>query len=105
MPMLDPALQEQHQQSMQQGLEEAVREHAADGQIVSRAVPGSASAAIDRVASEMSAELIIVGASRHGTVGRQFLGTTAGRVIREARTGAGPAGATRLTRPAGSARQ
>jgi nucleotide-binding universal stress UspA family protein len=84
MPVLDPAMQEQSQQAMQQGLEEAVREHPVDGGVVCRAIAGSASSAIDRVADAVSADLIIVGATRHGAVGRQFLGTTAGRVIREA---------------------
>ncbi len=84
MPVLDPAMQQQYQQAMHQGLEEAVREHAGDEQVVCRATSGSASAVIDRVASEVAADLIIVGATRHGAVGRQFLGTTAGRVIREA---------------------
>lgn len=89
MPVLDPVMQQQYQQAVQNGLEEAVREHAGDGQVgdgqvVCRAISGSASAAIGRVASEVAAELIVVGATRHGPVGRQFLGTTAGRVIREA---------------------
>lgn len=84
MPVMDPAVQQQYQHAIQQGLDDAVREHAARARVVCRAMPGSASAAIDRIASEVAAELIIVGATRHGAVGRQFLGSTAGRVIREA---------------------
>lgn len=84
MPVLNPAIQRDYHRGVWEGLEDAVREHSAGTPVVPHAVSGPASTAINRVAEGVRADLIIIGATRHGALGRQFLGTTAGRVIREA---------------------
>lgn len=50
--------------------------------IRSRAVAGTPEQAINAVAEEVDADLVIVGATRLGRVGRFLLGTTAQRVVR-----------------------
>ena len=47
-----------------------------------RVVAGDPSAEISRVAEEVGADLILVGVSRHGAIGRLFFGSTTNRVIR-----------------------
>lgn len=48
------------------------------------AIPGSPASAIHDVAREFDAALLLVGATRRGTVGKAILGTTAQRVMRGA---------------------
>jgi diguanylate cyclase (GGDEF)-like protein len=52
--------------------------------VVCHTLGGNASWAINRVAEEVGADLIVVGATRHGTLARTILGTTGQRVLRSA---------------------
>ncbi|MBR9989820.1 MAG: universal stress protein [Gemmatimonadetes bacterium] len=54
------------------------------GAVTCRAVPAPPAMAVLNVASEVEADLIIVGGTRHGAVARALLGTTAQRVLRGA---------------------
>jgi nucleotide-binding universal stress UspA family protein len=83
-PPLDPAYLSDYRQDVQDQLEAHVRESATGVRVVCRAVPGVGYSAVGEVAKEVGADLLVVGATRHGRVGRLFLGTTAGRVIRDA---------------------
>lgn len=57
------------------------------GELVScRALAGPAYAALVEVADEADADVLLVGASHRGRVERFFLGTTAGRTLRQSRT-------------------
>lgn len=65
-------------------LEAQVKEVAGDVETRCHVLPVPADSAIIRVAEEVDADLIVVGATRRGTLSRTLLGTTAGRVIRAA---------------------
>lgn len=70
--------------AVQRRLEAEVAGLAGTQPVQVRAVAGPADAAIVEVAEEVSADLIIVGATQRGAVSRTLLGTTAGRVLRGA---------------------
>jgi nucleotide-binding universal stress UspA family protein len=50
----------------------------------SRVVTGDPAAAISRVAAEVDADLLLIGATSRGAIGRLVFGLTAARVIRTA---------------------
>jgi nucleotide-binding universal stress UspA family protein len=58
----------------------------ATGRIVCRALAGTADRRLLEVAEETGADLLVLGATRRGTLAGALLGTTAGRVLRGART-------------------
>lgn len=66
-------------------LEARVRAATADPRVHARAVAGPAPDALLRAVGETGAQLLVVGATRHGPLERAFLGTTAERVVRGAR--------------------
>lgn len=66
----------------QDRLERMVHGSVSSDRIRCRAVAGTPEQAITRVAGEVRADLVIVGATRLGRVGRFLLGTTAQRVVR-----------------------
>lgn len=63
-------------------LEASVRKTSDGVRLPCRALPGPADLAILDIAEEVGAELVIVGATRHGALARSLLGTTAQRVLR-----------------------
>ena len=65
-------------------LEAQIETVAGGAQILPRTVAGPADMAVVEVAEEVGAGLIIVGATERGAVSRTLLGTTAGRVVRNA---------------------
>jgi nucleotide-binding universal stress UspA family protein len=65
-------------------MEAQVRKLATDARVELRAVPVPADLAIIQVAEETNAELIVVGATRHGKLASTLLGTSAQRVVRAA---------------------
>ena len=77
-------LKEVHRR-VQQLLEEQVRQLPIRENVECRAVPVPAAMAVLDTAREVDADLIIVGATRHGAVARAIVGTTAQRVLRRAR--------------------
>jgi nucleotide-binding universal stress UspA family protein len=52
--------------------------------VICHTLGGAAAWAVNRVAEEVHADLIVVGATRHGTLARTILGTTGQRVLRSA---------------------
>jgi nucleotide-binding universal stress UspA family protein len=72
------------QEAVLRRMEAQVRELAPDARVELRAVPFPADLAIIQVAEETNAELIVVGATRHGKLASTFLGATAQRVVRAA---------------------
>ena len=81
MPTLDPAIQRDYQRAVREELLDAVQEYSARVALVPHAVSASASTAVGRVAEQVGADLILVGANRHGPEARRFLGTMAERII------------------------
>ena len=65
-------------------LEAQIRAVAGGAEVRPRTVAGPADMALTAVAEEVGAGLIIVGATERGAVSRTLLGTTAGRVVRNA---------------------
>jgi nucleotide-binding universal stress UspA family protein len=66
-------------------LDDVVSELGGGSRIVPHVVAGAAHAEIARVAGEVAADLILVGATRSGRVGRALFGTTAARTLRTAK--------------------
>jgi nucleotide-binding universal stress UspA family protein len=54
------------------------------GSTTCRVVAGSPAESLRWVGEQVGADLLVVGASHHGSLGQRFLGTTAGRVLRQA---------------------
>ena len=80
-----PEFAARHTAGLQARLDSLTRELAADvGAVSGRAVPGVASGVLCEVAAAVQADLLLVGATRRGTMSRNILGTTAERVIRGA---------------------
>lgn len=69
----------------QSRLEASVRKASEGLRIPCRALPGPADLAILDIGDEVGADLVIVGATRHGALPRSLLGTTAQRVLRASR--------------------
>lgn len=65
-----------------QKLEEAAHKLPGGEEAVCHVVPGKPVAALVRVATEVEADLLVVGAARRSRLGRAILGTTAERVLR-----------------------
>jgi nucleotide-binding universal stress UspA family protein len=84
MSVFGPAAIEDIHRRVQGLLEEQIRTLSASDRITSRAVPVPAAMAVVDAAADVGADLIIVGATRHGTVARAVLGSTAQRVLRTA---------------------
>jgi nucleotide-binding universal stress UspA family protein len=83
--VFNPELIEEIRDEMRSLMETQVGKVSGDVQIDSRAAPTPADRAILEVAEEVGADLIVVGATRRGTLARTILGTTAQRVVRAAR--------------------
>lgn len=81
--MIDPAGPVQYGELVLRRLEFAVRDLFPDDGVVCHAEPGSAAAALQRTAAAVEADLVLVGATRHGRAGQVVLGTTARRVVRK----------------------
>jgi nucleotide-binding universal stress UspA family protein len=83
--VFSPEAIEEIREEVQSRLEAQVRQVSANARIHCRAASVPADRAILDVAEEVKADLIIVGATRRGTLARTILGTTAQRVVRGAR--------------------
>lgn len=86
MEVFSPETLREIEQRAQAQLEAEVRQVSSNDRISCHAVPMPADAAILGVAEEVGGDLVIVGATRRGKLGRAILGTTAQRVVRAART-------------------
>ncbi|MEX2571100.1 MAG: universal stress protein [Gemmatimonadota bacterium] len=75
------AVQQIHE-GVQARLEGEVRKISESDRIVCRAVPAPADGAILKVVEDVGADLVMVGATRRGAIGRKILGTTAQRISR-----------------------
>jgi nucleotide-binding universal stress UspA family protein len=80
--IFDPDVIRQIEEDARSRLEAQVRKISGGEHVECRVVSGSAEVAILAVAKEMEADLVIVGATRRGTLTRTILGTTAQRVVR-----------------------
>ena len=80
--ILRPEVLAQHEQGLTARLEAQLHRHAAKERMVCHVLPGPADRAITRMARQVGAELLVVGATRKGTLARTILGTTAQRVLR-----------------------
>lgn len=78
----DPQVLEAAQQAVQRRLEDQVAALVASRGVSCRTVAMPADAALLQTAEEVEADLIVVGATTHGSISRSVLGTTAGRVLR-----------------------
>lgn len=86
MSVFGPDAQKEIHRGVQQLLEEQIRKLSTSESVRCRAVPVPAATAVLDTAREVAADLIIVGATRHGPVARAIVGTTAQRVLRRARS-------------------
>jgi nucleotide-binding universal stress UspA family protein len=75
---------ERHRDEMRGRLEALVARSTLDESVRCHAIAGPAAPAVREIAKREQADLIIVGATRHGSVSRVLLGTTAQRVLRGA---------------------
>src|SRR5690606_15643580 len=82
--VFDPEVVRRIQDAARTLLEEQVRRITDSDRIVCRAVSVPADGAVLDVAEEVGADLVMVGATRRGTLARTILGTTAQRVVRAA---------------------
>jgi nucleotide-binding universal stress UspA family protein len=80
--VFDPDLVRQIAEGVQAQLEAQVHRLSASERIYCRAVAGPPDMALLEVAEAEGADLIVVGATRRGAIGRALLGTTAQRVVR-----------------------
>ncbi len=71
-----------YREAVQTRLEELARSEGALEGTVYHVIPGAAADAIHTVAEEADADLVLVGATRRGRLGKLLLGTTAQRVLR-----------------------
>ncbi|HSK20924.1 MAG TPA: universal stress protein [Longimicrobiales bacterium] len=85
MSVFGPDARKEVHRGVQQLLEEQIRKLSPSQSVRCRAVPVPAATAVLDMAREVAADLIIVGATRHGPVARAIVGTTAQRVLRRAR--------------------
>lgn len=75
---------ESHAAGVRAQLEEFAARHGASEHVKSHAVVAPPAEAIREIADRVDADLVLVGATRHGRLGRLLLGTTAQRVLRGA---------------------
>jgi nucleotide-binding universal stress UspA family protein len=78
-----PAI-ETYADTLRARLQRAVAEHSTTVRVGYHAIAAPPATAIRDMAEELRADLVIVGATRHGNVSRVLLGTTAQRVVRQA---------------------
>lgn len=79
---LNPENVEQHRTALAQRLLERARRHSPAVPVHCHALAGPSATVLTMVAEETAADLVIVGATRRGTLSRTILGTTAQRVLR-----------------------
>jgi universal stress protein E len=72
--------------ALEERLQAQVHAHGGHEAVHLHVIPGSASSAIRDVAEEAEADLVVVGASRRGSLERAVLGTTTGSVLRDSFT-------------------
>ena len=84
MGLIDPRALEDHANALQARLQAQVRAVTVSDRVRCEVFAGPSAPMILEAAVREKADLIIVGATRHGTVARAILGTTAQRVLREA---------------------
>jgi nucleotide-binding universal stress UspA family protein len=83
--LMEPEYQRQLARDARRRIAELIPEAAkASGNVHVRIVTGDPSAEISRVAAESGADLILVGVTARGAIGRRIFPSTAARVIREA---------------------
>jgi nucleotide-binding universal stress UspA family protein len=75
---------ERHRGEILARLESLIGRQTIDERVRCHAIAGPAAPAVREIAKREDADLIIVGATRHGSVSRVLLGTTAQRVLRGA---------------------
>ncbi|CAN5752263.1 universal stress protein [soil metagenome] len=80
----DRAALERHRGEILARLESLIGRQTIDERVRCHAIAGPAAPAVREIAKREDADLIIVGATRHGSVSRVLLGTTAQRVLRGA---------------------
>ncbi|HUF75781.1 MAG TPA: universal stress protein [Longimicrobiales bacterium] len=85
MGYMDPDVLEQYANSLRDRLAHTVAEQGGYDDVSYHAVAAPSATAIRDVALNERADLIVVGATRHGAVARVLLGTTAQRVLRGAK--------------------
>lgn len=78
----DGELLKQYMDGVQHRLEAHVRERTESPKVHCHAIAGPGAAMIREVATKEAADLVLVGATRRGTLARTILGTTAQRVLR-----------------------
>jgi nucleotide-binding universal stress UspA family protein len=83
--VLTPEMAQRYGESLREALVAQLREVTASERVHTRVVLSEGGHTLSKVAEEVGADLLIVGATRHGTLARNLLGTTAERVIRAAR--------------------
>ncbi len=83
-PIPDPEGQEELRERLLERLRSTVARVRPAGSTTCRVVAGSPAESLCWVGEEVGADLLVVGASHHGSLGQRFLGTTAGRVLRQA---------------------
>ena len=84
MAVMDPRALEDHANALRTLLQARVHAVTATDRVRCEVIAGPSAPMILEAAVREKADLIIVGATRHGTVARAILGTTAQRVLREA---------------------
>lgn len=83
--LLTPEMAQRYGESLREALEAQVRDTTSSEHVHARVVLSEGGHTLSAVADELDADLLIVGATRHGTLARNLLGTTAERVIRAAK--------------------
>jgi nucleotide-binding universal stress UspA family protein len=86
MGFVDPEDIQRYADSLVADLKKAVATHGRDVRVQYHAIAAPPAASIRDVVERHEADLIVVGATRHGALTRALLGTTAQRVVRQART-------------------
>jgi nucleotide-binding universal stress UspA family protein len=82
---LNPQNVEQHRNALAQRLSARVQRFSPSVPVHCHVLPGPSATVLAAVADETAADLVVVGATRRGTLSRTILGTTAQRVLRGTR--------------------
>ena len=82
MGFVDPQTLEQYAESLRQRLSRSVEDAGGYDNVTYHAEAAPSATAIRDVAEREEADLVVVGATRHGAIARVLLGTTAQRVLR-----------------------
>jgi len=80
--LLTPEMGQRYGESLREALAAQVQAATRSEHVHAHAVLSEGGHTLSTVADELGADLLIVGATRHGTLARNLLGTTAERVIR-----------------------